>query len=56
MLNACTIFAQTPVYDKDLHSQGNHLHQRQGGGSLFQPASTLCVSSAKVAEATHRSW
>ena len=36
MLNACTIFAQTPVYDKDLHSQGNHLHQRQGGGVLWQ--------------------
>ena len=36
MLNACTIFAQTPVYEKDLHPQGNHLHQRQGGRSLWQ--------------------
>ena len=24
------------VYDKEQHPQGNHLHQRQGGGGLRQ--------------------
>ena len=30
----CTIFAKTSSYGKKQHPQGNHLHQRQGGGCL----------------------